>query len=200
MAPDLATIYFDIEGYGFELADAADTLRVRTEAVREALRALDPGLELLPSGFRAGPNPQQPRMYNPQAAPVRTSQDNVALNGLQVRVDDLERLPEILSALSGAGVRQIAGVVFEHSDAGAIQNRLFETAVANARMQAEALAAGLGGSLGPVLYAAPDRAGFDQGFNRVVQAVSYGGGMMNVQPVDLRIRAMVETRWRFVPE
>lgn len=199
VTPDRATILFDVEGFGFELADATDSLMARVAAIEDALDALEPSLRAVPWGFRAATNPQQQRVFNPQMAPMRSNQDRVGLSGLQVTIEDVNRLPEVVSALSDAGVRQIAGVLYENSRAQDVQSELFVEAVQRARVQAEAIARGLGGTLGPIISAGPERGGFDQTFNQVVQGASLGGAQIMLRPVDLRIVAAVQTRWRFVP-
>jgi uncharacterized protein YggE len=74
----------------------------------------------------------------------RTPRDFAARNGLEIRLDAVERTGEILDAVVQAGATTVSGVRFELKDRAAVERDLLRHAVEDARARADAMAAGAG--------------------------------------------------------
>jgi uncharacterized protein YggE len=81
----------------------------------------------------------------------RVPRGYVAYNGVEVRVDALERLGELLDAVVEAGATNISGVRFDLRDRAGAEREALRQAVADARARAEAAAAGVGRAIDRVL-------------------------------------------------
>ncbi|MQA30365.1 MAG: DUF541 domain-containing protein [Luteitalea sp.] len=81
----------------------------------------------------------------------RTPRDYIARNGLEVRLDEVERTGEILDVAVQAGVTTVAGIRFDIKDRPRAEREALGLAVADARARAEALAAAAGRTVDRVL-------------------------------------------------
>lgn len=192
--PDQATVFFDVEGHGVEVQEAAAALDSLVSAARGAVASVlgADGL-MIPWGYKAGSNPLVPRVYGPGRA-METNLDNVAVAGFQTDVPDLDALARLITALTEAGIRQVVGALYTHSDLARIEADLTTEAVRDATRRATAIAEGLGAPLGPVIHMGPSRS-FDQAANQMTQWLGYGGQQLNIAPRDIRIRVRVEGQW-----
>lgn len=69
----------------------------------------------------------------------------------EIRVDDLERLPRLLDALTAAGVNALDGISYDVADRDAATDEALVMALEKARHKAELMARTMGVSLGPVV-------------------------------------------------
>jgi uncharacterized protein YggE len=74
----------------------------------------------------------------------QTLRGYVARNTVQVRVDQMAKLGEILTAAVGTGATNVGGVRFDVKDRDAAENEALRLAVRDARRRADAAAAGAG--------------------------------------------------------
>ena len=74
----------------------------------------------------------------------RTSRGYVARNSIDVRVDDVERVGELLELAVGSGATSVSGLRFDLKDRGKLEREALRMAVAEARARAEAMAAAAG--------------------------------------------------------
>lgn len=81
----------------------------------------------------------------------QTPRGYVARNGIEVRVDAVEKTGDLLDAVVGAGATNIAGVRFDLKDRVGAEREALRLSVADARARAEAMAAGAGRSLDRIL-------------------------------------------------
>jgi len=81
----------------------------------------------------------------------RTPRDFVARNGLEVRLDAIERVGEVLDVTVTAGATSVGGVRFEVKDRAGAEREALRLAVADARARAEAMATGAGRTLDRIL-------------------------------------------------
>lgn len=81
----------------------------------------------------------------------RTPRGYVARNGLEVRVDAVERVGELLDAMVDAGATTVSGVRFDLKDRASAEREALRLAVVDARARADAMAAGAGRSIERVL-------------------------------------------------
>ena len=81
----------------------------------------------------------------------RVGRGYVARNTVDVRVDDVERVGDLLEIAAGSGATNLGGVRFDLKDRASHEREALRRAVADARTKAEALAAAAGRQIGPVL-------------------------------------------------
>jgi uncharacterized protein len=81
----------------------------------------------------------------------RTPRGYVARNGVEVRVDALERVGELLDAMVAAGATTVSGVRFDVKDRASAEREALRLAVVDARARADAMATGAGRSVDRVL-------------------------------------------------
>jgi uncharacterized protein YggE len=81
----------------------------------------------------------------------QTPRDYVARNGLEIRLDVVERTGDILDLVVQAGATTVTGVRFDVKDRAAAEREALRLAVADARARAEALASGAGLTIDRVL-------------------------------------------------
>ena len=89
-------------------------------------------------------NYQEPRQQN------RISGYRVS-NVVTVRIDDVEKIGDVLAAVTNAGANTIHGIQFGVRDSAALEQKAREAAMADARARAEALAQLAGVQLGEVM-------------------------------------------------
>lgn len=81
----------------------------------------------------------------------RVPREYLARNGVEVRVDAIDKIGEILDAVVAAGATNVAGVRFDLKDRAVVERDALKEAVADARARAEAMAAGAGRTLDRIL-------------------------------------------------
>jgi uncharacterized protein YggE len=81
----------------------------------------------------------------------RVPREYLARNGLEIRVDAIERTGELLDLLVQAGANVVGGVRFDLQDRAAAEREALRLAVADARARAEAAAAGAGRAVDAIL-------------------------------------------------
>ena len=81
----------------------------------------------------------------------RVPRGYVARNGVEVRVDAVERVGDLLDAVVEAGATNVAGVRFDLKDRAGAEREALRLAVADARARAEAMAGGAGRSIERIL-------------------------------------------------
>ena len=81
----------------------------------------------------------------------RVSRGYVARNSIEVRVDDVSRLGELLELSVGQGATTVHGLRFDLKDRARLERDALRQAVTDARMKAEAAAAGAGRAVDRVI-------------------------------------------------
>lgn len=81
----------------------------------------------------------------------QTPRGYVARNGVEIRIDAIEKTGELLDSVVGAGATNISGVRFDVKDRAGVEREALRLAVSDARARAEAMAAGAGRSLDRIL-------------------------------------------------
>jgi uncharacterized protein YggE len=81
----------------------------------------------------------------------RTPREYVARNGLEIRLDAVERTGDILDLVVQAGATNVSGVRFDVKDRAAVEREALRLAVVDARTRADALAQGAGRTVDRVL-------------------------------------------------
>jgi len=99
-----------------------------------------------------------------------------AINIVQVRLEDIDRLGEVLDAAVNAGGNTIEGIHFELSDPSSLYAEAMEEALEDARLKAEQLADLAGVELGEIVS-------ISEGFNNPIPFA--GGGALNQVQADV---------------
>jgi len=81
----------------------------------------------------------------------RTPRGYVARNGVEVRLDSVDRVGELLDAMVDAGATTVTGIRFDLKDRAAAEREALRLAVVDARARADAIAAGAGRTIDRVL-------------------------------------------------
>ena len=81
----------------------------------------------------------------------QTPRGYVVRNGIEVRVDAVEKTGDLLDTVVGGGATAISGVRFDIKDRVGAEREALRLAVADARARAEAMAAGAGRALDRIL-------------------------------------------------
>jgi uncharacterized protein YggE len=195
--PDEATVVLALETRAATAAAAASQNAARVAAVRAALvRAGVPADSITTSGYSVDRNVE----YLPAGSRVSGS---VAINSMRVKTHRLAAVGGIIDAALAAGVTRIDGVHFGSSAAGRARREALAAAVAEARLDAEAMAHAAGGSLGQVLEISSSVTPTPQPSNGIDGAlIQIRGANANtaLTPADIRVSAAAQARWAFVKE
>jgi hypothetical protein len=81
----------------------------------------------------------------------RVSRGYVARNTIEIRIDDVDRVGELLEVAVSSGATSVGGIRFDLKDRGKLERETLRLAVADARSKAEAVAAGANGRLGRII-------------------------------------------------
>ena len=124
----------------------------------------------------------------------RVSRGYVARNSIEVRVDDVSRVGELLETVVGQGATSVSGLRFDLKDHAKLEREAVRLAVVNARLKAEAAAAGAGRTLDRLVRI--DETGGPtpappMPFMRAAVAADAGGGAPPVSVGQIEVRAQV---------
>lgn len=81
----------------------------------------------------------------------RTPRGYAASNGVEVRVDAVERVGDVLDAMVDAGATSVSGVRFDLKDRAGAEREALRLAVVDGRARAEAIASGAGRTIDRIL-------------------------------------------------
>ncbi|HEX7122195.1 MAG TPA: SIMPL domain-containing protein [Gemmatimonadaceae bacterium] len=124
----------------------------------------------------------------------------VASNAVRVETGKLDQLAQVIGAALDAGATTVSALEFGLADPSAATRDALGDAVRNARLQAEALAAAAGGTLGDLEHLSTQPVGFVPVYaQRDMAMMSMQGGAPPITPGQVTVTATVTARWRFVP-
>ena len=75
----------------------------------------------------------------------------ISVNQIEVRIDDLAKVSQVIDAAGATGATSIKGLRFDLKDRAGAEQEALRLAVQDAMARAQAMAAGAGRSLGPIL-------------------------------------------------
>jgi len=145
VAPDRAWITIAAETRG---PSAREAQRRNTEAMRPVQDALKKAGLPAEAVRTVGYDLQQEFDF---VNNKRVSRGYVARNSIEVRVDDVSRLGELLELSVGQGATTVHGLRFDLKDRARLERDALRQAVTDARMKAEAAAAGAGRAVDRVI-------------------------------------------------
>jgi uncharacterized protein YggE len=121
----------------------------------------------------------------------RIPRDFLAQNGVEVRVDAIDRTGEIIDTLVQAGATTVGGVRFDLKERAAAEREALTLAVADARARAEALAAAAGQTVDRVLRIEEQRQVQGREVAYVAAAKIAGAPDTPIEPSTIEIRAHI---------
>lgn len=189
VAPDTATIVFDVNGKGQNTGTAATTAATKMENVRRALLACG----LTSSDITTSSYTLYPDTDNKGRVTGYTARNNV-----KIKLSQLDKLGTVIDRLSGAGVDSINNVSFSVSNKALYRNKLLAQAVENARQQAAVVANAGGRTLGKLLSAnIASYNNFERSYGNVMLKAEAVGAdrapSTNISAEDITIKASVDT-------
>jgi uncharacterized protein YggE len=145
--PDQAVADFAVETSAVTAqAAAAENAQLMERVIAALVRAGVPRDKIETVGYNVFPDYDQ--------RPTETGEPRVrgyrVMNNVSVTMDDVARVGTVIDAALAAGANRVNGVRFGLRDPQAFRQRAIDDAVRRARSDAQALAAALGVTLGPV--------------------------------------------------
>jgi uncharacterized protein len=192
LAPDEATVVLAMETHAGSAAAAGAQNAQRIRAIRDALVRLGiPADSIATIGYSVSPDYQggrdRPNGY-------------IAANTLRVKTRRVDQLGEIVDAALAAGANRVGYVQFGSSRTAEARRAALAQAIAEARLDAEAMARAGGGALGPLLEL--NTVNLARGDVPVaLQGVRIRGAASAetpITPTDINVQVSVTARWSFV--
>ena len=124
----------------------------------------------------------------------RTPRGYIARNGVEIRVDEVDRTGELLDAFVDAGATTVTGVRFDVKDRASAEREALRLAVVDARARAEAMAAGAGRNVDRVVRIA-DAVQPRYRAEPMLMSAQRGAVAESITPIEagpIEIRAQVE--------
>jgi uncharacterized protein YggE len=187
-APDVAWAQIAVESRASKPEAARQKAADAMTSVMAALKRTLPADAIRTSGFSVEPEME----YSGGSSQIK---DYVARNQIEARVDDLEKLAGVLDASVSSGATTVSGVRFDVKARAQYEREALRLAVEDAMGRAQAMAAGAGRSVGPLLRVQEQRASVGPVF-RSAQSMGRGGGTAAVvetpvAPGEIEIRGVV---------
>jgi uncharacterized protein YggE len=141
--PDRAVVRLGALAEAPEAADAQNALNAIMQKVLEAVTGLGVAQrDIRTEALSLSPVYRQPSPQRPAEEPRISGYQ--AVNVVSVRLDDLDKIGDVIDAGIGAGANRLEGVSFALGDAAAARAKALGDAVRDARAQAEAIAGAMG--------------------------------------------------------
>ncbi len=187
LPPDRAYVQIGAEGRATRPAEAQRLAAAAMTSVQAALKALGiPAEAIRTSSYTVQPH------YDYQGG-RQTFRDYLARNVIEVRVDDLARLPEVIDAAGTSGAATVNSLRFDLKNRDAAEQDALRRAVRDATDRARAIAEGAGKTLGPVLRLEEQRSSSASPVFRMSESVAASGrgGGTPIEPGEIQVRATV---------
>ncbi|MGE3961875.1 MAG: SIMPL domain-containing protein [Dehalococcoidia bacterium] len=186
---DRAIVELGVEAMAPTVEAARDEAAAAMDDVTAALTAAGIPRDNLPtSGFRIQPQYGEPR---PGDADGPRITGFIVTNLVSARIDDIDRVGEIIDAAVAAGgdLIRVQDIRFEASDQDAAFNQALEDAVQDARATAQRVASLTGVQLGAVRYVAVS-GGFTPP-RPLAEGLGGAGGPTPIQPQQIEVNVSV---------
>ena len=192
MAPDKATIVLGVETRARTPAAAASANADRMTAIRAALVRMGVAeRDIATARYSLGLE------YTGRTPP---DTHYVASNLVTVTTRQLDQVGRIIDTGLGAGANNINSLQYDLVDRTAAQAEALGDAVANARRQAEVMAAAAGGRLGDLIELGTQPGEYRPFYaGDMAMRVQASAAPTPVSPGAVTVTASVNGRWRFVP-
>lgn len=190
VAPDLARLDFGVTTRAESAAVAARENAARMQSVLDAVRKalgadarIGTGTYSLRSEFNAPRDGTPPRVTG-----------YVASNIVRLETRELGRVGELVDIATGAGANQVQRIAFDLADPSAARRQALREAVLDARAEAQAIAAALDVSLGPVRSVIEQETGPIRPFTQDAVMMRAEAAPTPIEPGMISVRASVLLR------
>ncbi|HEV3485297.1 MAG TPA: SIMPL domain-containing protein [Vicinamibacterales bacterium] len=198
VAPDRAVITIGVFSRATTAAAAARENARRQQAIIDTLLALGFAREQI-STMNYNVNPEM--RHIPQSGRSEVTGYMVS-NNVRVDVRRLDQVAQAIDAALAKGANQINGLDFYVFNADEPRRRALAQAIERARADAESMARAAGGSLGALLEMSTGFVAIPMPRQEMAMAASVRAQAdvaTPIQPGEDVVRAVVTTRWQFVP-
>jgi uncharacterized protein YggE len=198
VAPDRAVIMIGVFSRAATAAAAARDNARRQQAIIDTLLSLGFTREQI-STMNYNVNPEM--RHIPASGRTEVTGYTVS-NNVRVDVRRLDQVAPAIDASLAKGANQINGLDFYVFNADEPRRRALAQAIERARADAESMARAAGGSLGPLLEMSTGYMAIPMPRQEMAMAASMRAQAdvaTPIQPGEDVIRAVVTTRWQFVP-
>jgi uncharacterized protein YggE len=191
-APDLAVLSFAVETTAKEASAAAAANAALSSALAAAIKAkLNKEDQVTTTRYSLDPTYEQHERGS--STPPRIS-GYVARNEVRVQTRNIDQVGELVDAATGAGANRISGLSFTLEDRADALADALKRAGADARHQAEAIAAALGVELGEIISASTGSAPLVIPRHRGM-AMAMESSMTPIDAGDVKVSAMLNVVW-----
>jgi uncharacterized protein len=149
VAPDLARVDVGVVTQSATAQDATATNATRTAAVIGALQ----GLISSSANIKTISYSVSPVYTNPPAGQSPAITGYMVTNTVEVTLFDLTQIGKVIDAAIQNGANRVQGIAFDLQDHNPVVAQALKTAASTARVQADAIAAGLKVQTGAILHA-----------------------------------------------
>lgn len=188
VAPDTATICFDVNGKGRTAGEATSAAAQKMDAVRHNLL----GCNILASDITTSSYTLYPDTDIKGKVTGYT-----ASNSVRIKLKDIQKLGSVIDKISAAGIDSINSIDFSISNRDMYRNTLLAQATQNARQQAAVVANAGGRTLGKLLSASITNysGGAGRAFAnyKLMAAIDNSAAETSIAAQDITIKASVDT-------
>lgn len=190
--PDRASMYIIVEGTAETAPDAVARVDGKVKAVTDALKTLGSRVEVdRPVGYTLA---VAPRDQNYPGGPMGTS--FVSRSVIRVQSTRTDQIASIVAAAIGAGASSMSSLTFESSVTDSVKRARIAEGIAAARLDAETIAAALGGKVGALIDVSSSGSFGFQGPSQLIFDSRYGGGQAPAP--ELMINVTVTVHYRLI--
>ena len=168
VAPDEVIVRVGVEAFAVELAEAKQEADARMDRVLDSARALGVPDERLSTDYISVQPDYESSRLRIEGFMVRRD--------LEIRLRDLDRFEDLLTAVLDAGANRIQGVHFRTTELRRYRDEARDLALDAAREKATAMAARLGKRIGDPISINEGAARWWGGFNSMTQNVVQSAG------------------------
>jgi uncharacterized protein YggE len=197
VTPDRATVYIGVMTRASTAAAAAAQNAPRQRAVLDTIRASGvPAEQLATHNYRATPEMQYDREGR---TPPRVT-GYIVNNTVRVELRRIDQVGGVIDASLAKGANQVNGIEFSVSTADDARRKALSQAVAQARADAEAMAAAAGGRLGELIELSTSAPAYRPMFAmaEMRQDMAAPAPPTPVEPGEQSLSAFVSASWTFV--
>jgi uncharacterized protein YggE len=193
--PDQGVVTFAVETTARRAEEAARANAATMDRVLGELRTLGPMVaDLRTSGYYLSPRYDR---SSPADSPEPIGY--TARNGIEVTLDSIAAVGRVIDIALAAGANRVSGAGFQLKDSDQAYQEALALAVADARRQAQALAAAAGGRLGPAVRVTTGSMRPDLMIERSARARMMEAVPTPVEPGTASVTANVTVEFDYVP-
>jgi uncharacterized protein YggE len=188
LPPDRAYVQIGADGRAPRPADAQKLAAAAMTSVQAALKSLGIAAEAIRTSAYSV---QAQYDYQDGRQKFR---EYLARNVIEVRVDDLNQLPQVIDTAGSSGAAAVNSLRFDLKNRSGAELDALRRAVRDATERARAIAEGAGRTLGPIIRLQEQRSSSASPVFRMSEAAGAGGGRGGgtpIEPGEIQVRAQV---------